>query len=120
MSDYFLALQKIVDSSNIKIDRPKNSMHPRYPDYTYPLDYGYLEGTKSQDGGGIDVWCGSEERSIISGILIIIDPIKKDSEIKVLLGCSYEEMKLTEACSNRGDMRAMLIFNNREKLEVTG
>ncbi len=115
MSNYLLALQSVVDASTVKIDRPKGSAHPRYPDYIYPLDYGFLDGSQSQDGDGIDVWCGSGDITKISGVLLIADPVKKDSEIKILLGCNYEEMKLAEACSNRGDMRAMLIINEREK-----
>jgi inorganic pyrophosphatase len=109
MNDYFFALQSIVDSSTVNIDRPKGSAHPRYPDYIYPLDYGFLDGSQSQAGGGIDVWCGTGDVAKISGVLLIADPVKRDSEIKILLGCDDEEMKLAEECSNRGDMKAFLI-----------
>ena len=111
MQDYFIALENIVHSNRVSIDRPKGSKHPRYPEYIYPLDYGYLEGTSSQDGGGIDVWLGSGDKKHLSGILVIIDPIKKDSEIKVLLGCNQEEMELANKSSNRGSMKAFIVAN---------
>jgi inorganic pyrophosphatase len=115
-SDFFKELSELVKGSEIVIDRPKGSAHPRYPDYIYPLDYGYIEGTSSQDGDGIDVWCGSENRKDIFGILVIFDPVKKDSEIKVLLGCSGQEAEQALNCSNRGSMTAFLVkFNKEEK-----
>lgn len=105
----FEKLNQIVKGSKIVIDRAKGSAHPRYPEYIYPLDYGYLDATQSQDGGGIDVWLGSGDRSDIYGILVIVDALKKDSEIKILLGCSEVEAVMALDKSNRGDMAAILI-----------
>ncbi len=108
-------LEKLLLSSRVIIDRPKGSAHPRYPEYIYTLDYGYIEGTKSQDGGGIDVWCGSGNRKKVSGVLVIFDPIKKDSEIKVLVGCNEEESRTALEYSNRGEMVAITIKLKEEK-----
>jgi inorganic pyrophosphatase len=113
----FDKLSQIVKESKVVIDRPKDSEHPRFPEYIYPLDYGYLDGTQSQDGGGIDVWLGSGDRSDIYGILVIVDALKKDSEIKILLGCSGAEAKMALEQSNRGDMAAILIERNETKNE---
>ena len=110
---FFETLKKMVDESQIKIDRPKGSAHPRYPDYVYPLNYGYLDGTSSQDGDGIDVWVGSGDKTQVSGILVIADPVKKDSEIKILLGCDEQEADLALQSSNRGDMSAILVRKNQ-------
>lgn len=109
MENLFSKLDKIVQVSKVFIDRPKGSKHPRYDNYIYPMDYGYLEGTQSQDGGGIDVWVGAGDKSYISGLLVIADALKKDSEIKILLGCNKQEMNLALNSSNRGDMAAVLI-----------
>lgn len=56
---FWAALDELVATSTVRIDRPKGTAHPRYPSFIYPLDYGYLEGTQAADGGGIDVWVGS-------------------------------------------------------------
>lgn len=53
---FWRAIDELVARSTIVIDRPKGSAHSRYPDYRYPLDYGYLQNTCSVDGEGIDVW----------------------------------------------------------------
>ena len=39
------------------------------------------------DGGGIDVWVGSGDKKI-DAIMCIVDLMKRDSEIKILIGCT--------------------------------
>lgn len=41
------SLDTLVSACSIIIDRPCGPAHPRYPDFIYPLDYGYLQGTLS-------------------------------------------------------------------------
>ena len=104
-------LQKIVDESEIIIDRPKGSHHPRYPEApAYPLDYGYLDGTSSMDGEGIDCFLGSLDDGIVSGVLCTIDMLKRDSEIKVLISCTDDEMVIAYSHLNSpGFMKALLV-----------
>ena len=88
--DFWEALDKLVSNSEIVIDRPKGSAHPRFPNFIYKVDYGYLKDTTSMDGAGIDVWVGSGNKKI-DAIMCIVDLMKKDSEIKILIGCTEEE-----------------------------
>ena len=88
--DFWKALDELVNSSEIVIDRPRGSAHPRFPDFIYKVDYGYLKDTTSMDGTGIDVWVGSGDKKI-DAIMVIVDLMKKDSEIKILIGCTEEE-----------------------------
>lgn len=111
MSDeaFWVALQELVQSARLVLDRPKGTAHPRYPDFVYPLDYGYLEGTSSIDGGGIDVWAGSLNRSTITGVVATVDLTKRDAELKILLGCTKPEMEIVLSVHNSGPQRGMLI-----------
>lgn len=109
-NDFWTALDTLVLASEIIIDRPKNSAHPRYPDMIYPADYGYLKNTASMDGGGIDVWLGSESAKSIDAIICIVDLIKRDSEIKILIGCTEEEKQTIFAFHNDSEyMKGILI-----------
>lgn len=92
-ADFWEALDKLVSESKIVIDRPKGSRHPKYPDCIYPVDYGYLDGTSSMDGGGIDIWKGSGG-NYVDAIICTMDLLKRDSEIKILIGCNEEEKRL--------------------------
>lgn len=109
METFWISLQKLVDENEIIIDRPKNSVHPRYPDYIYPFDYGYLKNTKSSDGDGIDCWQGSLINRNVTGLVVVVDPIKADSEIKILIGCTEHDMNLILKCHQRGTMNGILI-----------
>lgn len=105
-------LDKLVEGSEVVIERPRGSAHPRYPEYIYPLDYGYISSTTSDDGAEIDVWIGSGSRKI-SGALITFDPVKKDVETKLLVGCNTEEVQKCLASSSRGGM--VSCFVKRDK-----
>lgn len=88
-------LQQLVHTSRIVIDRPQQSVHPRYPDLIYPLDYGYLDGTTSGDGDGIDVWVGSQTGAKqVVAVLVTVDVFKRDTELKLLLNCTETEINI--------------------------
>jgi len=87
---FWHALDTLLADHKIIIDRPKGTAHPKQTDFIYPLDYGYLDGTNSGDGEGIDVYVGSGE-PYIDAIIVSVDKYKKDSEIKILIGCTEEE-----------------------------
>lgn len=107
--EFWKALDSLVNSSEIIIDRPKGSAHPKYPDYIYNLDYGYLKDTKSMDGAGIDVWVGSGGKNI-KAIICTVDLMKRDSEIKILIGCTEEEMRTVYQTHNESQyMKGVLI-----------
>ena len=82
----------LATSRPIVIDRPRGEAHPRYPDLIYPFDYGYVEGTLAADGDGIDVWIGSQKDRVLTGILCTYDTVDRDAEIKLLLGCTENDV----------------------------
>ena len=107
--EFWDALDKLVANSEIVIDRPKGSAHPRYPELIYRVDYGYLKDTSSMDDGGIDVWLGSGKKEIDS-IMCIVDLRKRDSEIKLLIGCTEEEKAIVNETHNETQfMKGILI-----------
>jgi len=109
MTEFWEAMETLVAASRLVIDRPKGSRHPRYPEIVYPLDYGFLEGTTAMDGGGVDVWRGSLRDQTIVGALCTIDLVKKDVEVKILLGCTPDEIAAVHAFCNTGPMKGALL-----------
>ena len=98
---FWHGMTELLITHSLIIDRPKGGSHPRYPQIVYPLDYGYLENTTSSDGGGIDVWLGSlnrvtnkEATKTLTGILCTFDTLKRDAEIKLLIGCSETDIQV--------------------------
>ena len=97
---FWQSMTQLLMTNSLIIDRPKGSLHPRYPDLIYPLDYGYLENTTSSDGGGLDVWLGSLNTATnkgsvktLTGILCTFDTLKRDAEIKLLIACNTEDIQ---------------------------
>ena len=108
--DFWKSVDTLVSSGKIIIDRPKGSVHPKFPDVKYEVDYGYIENTSSMDGSGIDVWLGSLAEKKVNAIICTVDLMKKDSEIKLLIGCTEEEMNTVyEFHNNTEFMKGILI-----------
>ena len=92
--DFFGALDALIAAHPIKIDRPKGSSHPRYPEVVYPLGYGYLDGTLAGDGHGIDLFRGTVAGKGLVGAYVSVDLGKADLEAKLLIDCSPAEVDL--------------------------
>lgn len=64
----------------------------------------------SMDGEGIDVWVGSGEKKI-DAIMCMVDLLKRDSEIKILIGCTDEEKMMVYEMQNESEyMKGILIL----------
>jgi inorganic pyrophosphatase len=117
-SDYWLAMDNLIHSTRIVIDRPRGSTHPRYEDMIYPLDYGYLDNTFAGDGAGIDVWIGSNAVKTLTGILCTFDKLKRDAEIKLLIGCTHEDVETIQGFNS--DMPTLFIPNPMVEHDLSG
>lgn len=107
---FWEAVDSLVQHTQIIIDRPKGTKHPRFQTILYPLDYGYLSGTASMDGHGIDIWQGTLFPAAVNAVICTVDLLKKDSEVKILIGCTPEEMETVYRFHNNSEfMKGILI-----------
>lgn len=107
---FWQTVDRLVAASEVCIDRPQGTPHPHYPDFIYPLDYGYLKDTAAMDGGGIDVWRGSLPGGRVVGVICTVNLDKRDAEIKLLVGCTPDEIALALATHNTGAQAGLLIL----------
>ena len=108
--NFWAAVDTLITSSSIVIDRPKDSAHPKYPDCIYPVDYGYLKDTTAMDGSGIDLWLGTRHDQRVDALICTVDLLKRDSEIKLLIGCTDAEKELILEFHNDSEyMKGILI-----------
>lgn len=70
----------------VTIDRPLGSSHPEH-NFIYPVNYGYLEGTKAGDGAPIDVYVLGvfEPLNTYTGVVIGVISRKDDVEDKLVV-----------------------------------
>ena len=78
-------------TATVTLDRPHGSVHPHYADIRYPLDYGFVEGTSTNDGDAVDVFVGSGQTGLV-GAILTHDRRKDDCEVKLLWNCTPEEI----------------------------
>ncbi len=110
--NFWYFLDKLVKKHKIIIDRPKGTAHPRYPNFIYPLDYGYLKNTTAVDNSGIDIFVGSSRKKQVRGILASVDLNKNDTEIKILYACTKNEMLIAQKSLNIKFMRTKLTIRS--------
>ncbi len=84
-------VEELVRTGDISIDRPRGSSHPRFPEFVYPIDYGYVAGTVGGDREEVDVWVGSGPGGVV-GLFCTVDPFRRDAEVKILLGVTDDEV----------------------------
>lgn len=106
---FWASLDRLVAEGQVVVDRPRGSAHPRYSSSTYPLDYGYLVGTRAADGDGVDVWLGSLEGAGVTGLVCTVDLEKRDVEIKILVDCTPDEMRRIVETHRQGRQAAIAL-----------
>lgn len=107
--EFWSYLDRLLDANELIIDRPRGSRHPRFPEFIYPIDYGYLKYTSTIDGGGIDVWKGNLNIRRVTGIVCTVDLTKQDAEIKILLSCTQHDVDRIIEALNQESMRCIYI-----------
>ena len=108
--EFWTGVDDLIAQNGIFVDRPKGTRHERFTEFVYPYDYGYVKNTVATDGEELDVWIGSLSPARVTGILNIIDRDKKDTEMKILYGCSREEMLDIYRINNQLMMNAVLLM----------
>ena len=108
--DFWASLGKLVSSSEVVIDRPKGTCHPKYPALVYPLDYGYLMGTSDGDGNEVDVWRGSIKDELLVAVACTVDSRKGDAELKLLIGCTGNELDIIHKFHNGNEYMSAIII----------
>jgi inorganic pyrophosphatase len=117
---FWLKLDRLVAEHERVIDRPAGSRHPRYPEIVYPLDYGYLAGTQAADGGGIDIWVGSLPEQAVTAVVCTVDMLKRDTEVKILLGCTAQDMETILGFHNDdSDWQSAILIARSQEMEAT-
>ena len=112
--EFWNLCERLVKESRFILEHKGGTSHPRHSSFIYPVDYGYLKNTQSTDNDEIDVWKGSSSLYEINGCIVTVDILKRDMEIKLLLGCSPEEIEDIYRIHNyTSQQKGIIIFRNQ-------
>jgi len=118
-NEFWKYLNKLVSKNEIVIDRPKGTRHPKYGNIVYEIDYGYLKNTETTDNNEIDVFKGSLHNKNVNSVMCTVDLLKKDIEIKILIGCTeIEKQKIYEFLNSTEYMKAIMIEKDIDVTDV--
>ena len=102
-------------SSGFKQTRKKGDVHPVFKNLIYPTDYGHVKDTKSISGEGVSVYAGTLSRSKITALVIAADILARELDVKVLVGCTDEEVEAVLRFLNQTDyQKTVLIRRGRD------
>jgi inorganic pyrophosphatase len=108
--EFWTKLDRMLATHSVVIDRPAGSRHPGYPEIVYPFDYGYLKGTSAGDGNDIDICRGSLGKNLLVAVICTVDALKQDTEVKLLVDCTEDEIALVEQFYNNNEYMSGLIL----------
>lgn len=94
------AWDALIEKNGLAVERPARSEHPDHPEIVYPMDYGFVRGTRASDGHAVDCFIGSAETGGLVGLLLTKDHRKGDREAKLLWGCTPREVYLANGFIN--------------------
>ncbi len=87
---FWQKIDTIFSSNKLVITKKKDECHSVYKNLRYPVDYGNLDDTLPENSG-ISVFTGSGKAAFVESIIVAADILKKDIEVKLLIGCTPEE-----------------------------
>jgi inorganic pyrophosphatase len=95
-------------SSDLTINQPKGSTHHVYTNLVYPVDYGYLSDSNSDEK--ISIYKGSQASGSVDAVVVCADILKKDIDVKLLVGCSEkEQLKILEFLDQTDFQKAVIM-----------
>ncbi|MCR4952054.1 MAG: Inorganic pyrophosphatase [Solobacterium sp.] len=102
-------------SSGFKQTRKKGDVHPVFKNLIYPTDYGHVKDTRSVSGEGVSVYAGTLSRSKITALVVAADILAKELDVKILVGCTEEEVEAVLRFLNQTDyQKTVLIRRGRD------
>lgn len=86
----------------IKIDRPMGSIHPKYENLIYPINYGYIPGILGGDGEELDVYLLGVDNPVMEYRAHIIGIVHRHNDVEDKLvaapvGINFSQKEIEEA-----------------------
>lgn len=105
-------------SSNVHIIRHKGEVHPQFKNLVYPTEYGHLDETGN--GNPISVYMGTKNHSEITGLIVAADILQKTIDVKLLLGCTEEEVNDVLHFLNQTDFQKTVLIRRGNDMPSWG
>lgn len=114
---FWQKIDTLLSSSTLEVVRKKGETHITYPDLVYPADYGRLKDDNNDKG--ICVYIGSG-RMEVKSLIVAADILKRDLDVKILVGCNDEEEESVLRFLNQTDFQKTILVRRGNDLPSWG
>ncbi len=116
---FWLKVDTLFLSSTLTINRHKGETHPNFKNLVYPVEYGHLTDTASDNGEGVSVYVGSLPQSI-TALVVAADILQKTLDVKILLGCTEAETEEVLHFLNQTDFQKTVLIRRGSTIPAWG
>ena len=117
---FWQKLDTLLLSSHFELTQVAGSKHPQYANLIYPVDYGILKDTQTQDHPGISMYKGSITSHKVNAVIIAADILNKDVQIKFLVGCTAEQEENILRFLNQTDYQKTVLIRRSTEVPSWG
>ncbi len=107
---FWQKLDTLYLSSGYQLVKRKGEVHDKFKNLVYPLDYGRVDDLSGSGSKGNAVYLGSLNRNKVSGLIIAVDILAKELDVKVLAGCTDEEIESVLRYLNQTDFQKTVLI----------
>lgn len=115
---FWQKLDTLFLSSGFSIARKKGDIHPNFANLIYPVDYGHVDDTKSISGEGVSLYAGSLNRNKITAVIVAADILAKELDVKLLVGCTDEEVEEVLRFLNQTDYQKTVLIRRGDSSSI--
>ena len=100
--------------------KKKGEVHDRFKNLIYPVDYGRVADLKGVSENGVSVYAGSGNRNTVSALVIAADILAKELDVKILAGCTEEEIDTVLRFLNQTEFQKTVLIRRGKVIPSWG
>ncbi|MCI5773659.1 MAG: Inorganic pyrophosphatase [Erysipelotrichaceae bacterium] len=115
---FWQKIDTLYSSATLEIYHKKGECHPEFADMIYPVDYGRLKEVNGERG--VCVYKGSQKHAAVKAVIIAVDILKRELDVKILIGCNEEEEEALLRFLNQTDFQKTILVRRGNELPAWG
>ena len=112
---FWQKVDTLLMSCTLNIINHKGEHHKKYPDFIYPLDFGYLVSDLNDDSKGIACYIGHEHQFCNSAI-VSVDILDGECFVQFLIGCNEQQEEQVLKFLNQSEFQKTVIIRRAKEI----
>ncbi len=117
---FWQKVETLLLSGNLKMEKKKGDVHSTFGNLIYPTDYGHLVDAKGAGEYGVSVYVGTGNHMEISALVVAVDILTKELDVKMLVGCNDDEIEDVLRFLNQTDYQKTVLIRKGNHIPSWG